>query len=174
YDSLLPLDAGSHTVSLSLAGAVTAWTFDIVEGAAPTPTQPRAPGAQPPTAPPSTLRKDWAVTPNGTVTVISGDAPGQTDDARMQLSAQTDLANDANVAKVTGDMSIKHELNSPNVTVQESRNWLTDFNRQQGQLKGEAKIGYHAPDFLDQSELLATGIARGGVEGRVHFPLVVD
>ena len=165
YDSLLPLDAGSHTVSLSLAGAVTTWTFDIVEGA--------APGAQPPTPPPSTLRKDWAVTPNGTVTVISGDAPGQTDDARMQLSAQTDLANDANGAKVTGDMSIKHELNSPNVTVQESRNWLTDFNRQQGQLKGEAKIGYHAPDFLDQSELLATGIARGGVEGRVHFPLVV-
>jgi len=26
-----------------------------------------------------------------------------------------------------------------------------------------------APDFTDQSELLATGVARGGVEGRVHF-----
>ncbi len=70
-------------------------------------------------------------------------------------------------------MSLKHGLSDPHKTVQESRNWLTDFRRQQGAVQGQAKIGYAAPDFLDQSELLATGVARGGLEGRVHFPKII-
>jgi len=157
YDSLLPLANGTHSVRLSLAGAVTTWSFDVE--VAPEAAQPAAPS----------LQKDWAVTPNGTITAAGGDAPGQPNAARTQFSAQTDLAENAKGAKVTGDMSVRHDLADPNKTVQESRNWLTDFTRQQGLVQPEAKIGYAAPDFLDQSELLATGVARGGVEGRLHL-----
>ena len=155
YDSLMPLGAGPHTVRLSLAGEVTTWSFEV-----------EVPPAEAQVQPPS-LHKDWALTPVGTITVIS--APGQPDAARAQFSAQSDLSNDKSGAKVTGDTSLRHDLNNPNKTVQESRNWLTDFTHQQSVYQGEAKIGYAAPDFTDQSELLATGVARGGVEGRVHF-----
>ena len=155
YDSLLPLSAGTHTVRVSLASEVTTWTFDV-----------ELPAAEAQVQPPS-LRRDWALTPVGTITVIN--APGQPDAARAQFSAQTDVTNDATGAKITGDTSLRHDLNNPDKTVQESRNWLSDFTRQQGIYQGEAKIGYAAPDFTDQSELLATGVARGGVEGRVHF-----
>jgi hypothetical protein len=173
YDALLPLTPGIHTVRLSLAGAVTTWSFEVVEtagvGAEAKPVAPEAPGEQKPAGVP--LRTDWAVTPVGTLTVISGSGPG--DDARLQLSAQTDLAGGTGSAKVTGDMSAKHALSNPHNTIQESRNWLTQFGRVFGDYKGETKIGYAVPDFVDQSELMSTGVARGGVEARVHFPLVI-
>ena len=157
YDSLLPLAAGSHVVRLSLAGDVTTWTFDV-----------ELPPAEAQVQPPS-LQKDWAVTPIGTITVINGDQPGQPDDVRGQVSAQSDIASASSTVKGTGDVSVKHGLNDPHETKQESRNWLTDFLGGNGKYAGEAKIGYAAPDFTDQSELLATGVARGGVEGRIHL-----
>lgn len=172
YDSLLPLATGPHTVRLSLNGELTTWTFEVAETAAP---QPAAPGIpkEPAKAAPSALKKDWAVTPIGTLTVIGGNEPDEKDTARLQLSSQTDLTAANNGAKVTADVAMKHDFNAPRQTIQESRNWLTQFTRQHGAYQGEAKIGYAAPDFLDQSELLSTGLARGAVEGRVHFPLVI-
>ncbi|MDQ6800088.1 MAG: hypothetical protein M3041_04545 [Acidobacteriota bacterium] len=168
YDSLLPLTIGSHTARVSLAGQLTTWTFDIVEGA---PAMPQAPSTA--GKPASTLQKDWAVTPIGTLTVISGNNADEKDDARLQMSSQTDLANTTGTAKVTADVSMKHALNAPRETIQESRNWITQFLGHHGNYKEEAKIGYAAPSFTDQMELLTTGLARGGVEGRVHFPFAI-
>jgi hypothetical protein len=167
YDSLLPLPIGSHTARVTLAGQLTTWTFEIVEGA---PAAPEA-GAKPAT--PSTLQKDWAVTPVGTLTIINGNNADEKDDARLQLSSQTDLANTTGTAKVTADVSMKHALNEPHETIQESRNWITQFLGQHGQYKEEARIGYATPSFTDQMELLTTGLARGGVEGRVHLPFAI-
>jgi len=157
YDSLLPLNAGPHTVRLSLAGEINTWSFQV-----------ELPPAEAQVQQPS-VQRDWAVTPIGTVTVINGDQPGQPDDVRGQISAQSDIASSNSGVKATGDMSVKHGLNDPHETKQESRNWITDFLGGNGKYAGEAKIGYAAPDFTDQSELLATGVARGGVEGRVHL-----
>ena len=168
YDSLLPLSVGSHTARVSLAGQLTTWTFDIVEGAPAAPQTPSAEGK-----PGSTLRKDWAVTPVGTLTVINGNNPDEKDDARLQMSSMTDLSTGNRNAKVTADVSMKHALNTPHETIQESRNWLTQFLGSQGPYKEEARIGYAAPSFTDQMELLTTGLARGGVEGRVHLPFAI-
>jgi hypothetical protein len=112
------------------------------------------------------------VTPIGTVTVINGNNPDEKDDARLQLSSQTDLSNTTGTAKVTADVSMKHGLNAPRETIQESRNWITQFLGHHGDYKEEARIGYASPSFLDQMELLTTGLARGGIEGRVHLPFV--
>ncbi len=179
YDSLIPLGAGAHTVSLSLGGDLTMWTFEVTEASAAPAPQPTAPSAAAPSAAPqkekgpSTFHSDWAVTPLGTLTVIHGNGPDEKDDARAQVSMQTDLSNASASAKMTSDISVKHALNDPHKTVQESRNWVTQFGGHQGPYEEEAKIGYAAPDFLDQSELLTTGLARGGVEGRIHFPFVI-
>jgi hypothetical protein len=165
YDSLLPLPIGSHTARVSLAGQLTTWSFDIVEGA------PQAPSTA--AKPASTLQKDWAVTPVGTLTVINGNNADEKDDARLQLSSMTDLSTATGNAKVTADVSMKHALNTPHETIQESRNWITQFLGHQGQYKEEARIGYATPSFTDQMELLTTGLARGGVEGRVHLPFAI-
>lgn len=180
YESLLALEAGAHTVRLGLGTALTTWTFMVQPQAATTPAPGEQPAPeteappdtsqQPATTPPSNLRTDWAFTPIGTITVLSGAAPGGADESRAQFSAQTDLATDAVSAKLTGDVSVKHELDDPNRTYQESRNWLAQLGATQGGFSQQAIFGFAPPDFVDQSELLSTGLARGGAEGKVSAP----
>lgn len=119
------------------------------------------------------ISRDWVVTPVGTITLVDDSTATTTPprDARLQISTQTDLASAATKAKVTGDVSLKHQLIDPNQTRQESRNWLSDFGATQGAFREEAIIGFAGPDFLDQSELLTTGLARGGAEGKLLFPV---
>ncbi|HEY0592573.1 MAG TPA: hypothetical protein VGF40_12455, partial [Thermoanaerobaculia bacterium] len=169
YDSLLPLDNGTHTVRLVLGTESEEWTFEVALEQAPAPEAP-AEGAAPAAAPgetkPPGIRTTWAVTPLGTITTVEN---GQ-DQARMQVSAQTDLDNGKFTSKVTGDVALKHELDDPNRTVQESRNWLGELGAKQGVVEETLRLGYAVPDFLDQAQLMTVGTARGGAQGKIALP----
>lgn len=157
-DAFLPISSGEHTVRLSLQGEVTAWTFTVGPQQ---PAETEKPG----------LRTDWAATVLGTLTVVPGNAPDQNDDARLQLSSQGDLGNEALSAKLTGDISFRHQISQPESTVQESRNWLFQAGAREGKFRQEGVVGFAAPSFLDQAELLTTGLAKGGVEARLFSPM---
>jgi hypothetical protein len=178
YDALLPLGGGAHTAHLSVGDEVRSWTFHVdAAEAAVAPSDPIAagPATDDPTETPkprSGIRTNWAVTPNGTLTATRDDTADRTD-MRAQLSAQTDLANDVATAKMTGDVSLLHELDDPNRTLQESRNWLAQLGAKQGDFQEEIRVGFAPPDFLDQSELLSTGFARGGAQGKLFTPIGV-
>lgn len=175
YETLLPLENGQHTARLALGTALTTWTFNVQTTAAEATPEAAAAGTTPgetppPAAPTTSWNRDWAVTPMGTLTAIHSDVPGTVDELRAQVSALTDLSNGKTSAKVTGDISVKHEFDDPNRTVQESRNWLTQFGATTGSIQEQAIIGFAPPDFVDQSELLSTGVARGGAEGKIIAP----
>jgi hypothetical protein len=176
YDCLLPLDSGSHTVRLTLASQATSWAFTVaLPGEAP-PAQPgEAPAPAPPSTPgpapaPSPVRGDWQLGVQGGVTFVKEDPKTQPDNALAQFSAQGDLSNGALSAKATGDVAVSHDLQAPNRTVQQSRNWLTNFGAQEGDYQQKLAVGYAAPTFLDGSELMTTGVARGGAEATLASP----
>lgn len=159
YDSLIALAPGEHSAAVAVAGNIKRWTFTVAGAAGLTAAAAPAPVQQP--------RGDWVVTPVGTITLVSA----VTHDVRAQLSALTDL-NEANLAnKSTGDVSLRHNLES-NQTVQESRNWVTDFGGHQGdRLKEDAVFGFGPPDFFDQAQLMSAGLPRGGVEAKMSVPI---
>ncbi len=171
YDSLLPLEPGTHTARLILANETEDWSFEVVleDAAAPAaPSEPLGVGATAAKPGPvrSSLRTTWAVTPIGTVTSVEN----AEDQARMQVSAQTDLDNGRLTSKLTGDVAMKHELNDPNRTIQESRSWIGEFGAKQDLLQETLRLGYAVPTFLDQTQLLTSGTARGGAQGKIAFP----
>ncbi|HEX8620262.1 MAG TPA: hypothetical protein VF911_21965 [Thermoanaerobaculia bacterium] len=179
YDSLLPLAPGSHQVQLALGETTTSWQFTVEAAQAPvgdaaTGEAPGAAGA-PPTAATDAerrglVRRDWAITPVGSLSVVHGDGPDAADQVRAQLSANTDLGSQSTGAKVNGDLSLRHDLDDPNQTVQESRSWIGAFTGKQGRTAEELRVGYAVPGFLDQAELMTLGAARGGVEASVVLP----
>ncbi len=89
------------------------------------------------------------------------------DAARAELSANLDLAVGAFRAKGAGDLSGRRDLDAPHDTATESRNWDLLFGVGSEAFRVEARGGYSPPGFLDQSELLTPGLARGGIEARV-------
>ncbi len=180
YGCLLPLDSGSHTVRLTLSGQTTSWSFNVaLEG------QPQAPpatlgsGEAPPAAAtpaptpekaPSTVRGDWQLGLQGGITFVKEDPKTQPDNVLTQFSAQGDLSNGTLSAKATGDMAVSHDLQAPNRTVQQSRNWLTNFGATEGGYQQQLAVGYAAPKFVEGSELMTTGVARGGAEAILSTP----
>jgi len=66
---------------------------------------------------------------------------------------------------------VRRDLDPPEQTVQESRNWLVDFGATQSPWHEEARVGYAPPRFLDGAELLSAGLARGAVEARVSHSI---
>jgi hypothetical protein len=185
YDSLLPLEPGLHQVQLTLGETVSNWQFRIAapqqaqtpEGVTPsepsqpgtaTPAGPGTPGSSAPTTP--RIRRDWAIAPTGTITTVRSDAPGARDETRAQISANTDIATQAAGVKLNGDVAVRHDLEEPRQTVQESRSWVTSFTGRQGPVSEELRAGYAVPQFLDQSELMTLGAARGGISATVNLP----
>jgi hypothetical protein len=153
YDPLLPLSAGVHTVILKVGEQQKRWTFTIVP-------------ADASAIPQTSFRGDWVITPVGTITLVR-EAGNQ---VRSQISAQTDLSNGSFSNKSTGDVSVRHDVDSHS-TIQESRNWLFDLGAHQGRIRESVRAGFSQPDFLDQSQFLTTGVSRGGIQGTVAMPL---
>jgi len=184
YGCLLPLDAGSHAVRLTVAGQATSWSFTVSPEAAPAPEAVQtgaapaevAAAGQPGTGqtaagqPAPDLRHDWQLGLQGGVTYVSEDPKTQPDNAVAQFSAQGDLGNGTLSAKATGDVAVTHELQSPGHTVQQSRSWLTNFGAQEGGFQQKLAVGYAAPSFVEGAELLTTGVARGGGEAILATP----
>ncbi len=180
YGCLLPLDSGSHTARLTLSGQTTSWSFNVaLEGQPQTPVAVQGSGEAPVAAPapapspapsPATVRGDWQVGLQGGITFVKEDPKTQPDNALAQFSAQGDLSNGALSAKAAGDVAVSHDLQAPDRTVQQSRNWLTNFGAQEGGYQEQLAVGYAAPKFIEGSELMTTGAARGGAEAVFSTP----
>jgi hypothetical protein len=132
--------------------------YELQEGAAPATTG-------------ETQQRNWqfSILGTGTETNAEGDIHG--DAARLQTTGQADAAGGALQAKFTGDLGGRHDLEPPHQTVAESKNWQLHLGAAQTGFKEEARVGYSPPDFLDQSEFLAAGLARGGAQGKLGTPV---
>lgn len=174
YVAFFPLDPGAHAVKLSLSGVEKSWSFAVRQGSAaiaPAPIAIAGGGAIPAPAGVFPQPGAWGLTATGIGTVVSGDRPDQADAARLVLSGQGDLRSGGLAGKYAGDISIRHDLEDPHATVQESRNWLASGTAGSENVQLEARAGYTPPTFVDQATLLTTGLARGAVEGRIKTPV---
>jgi hypothetical protein len=163
YACLEPLSAGAHTVQISLAGAVTRSAFTVTPGL-----QADAASVSP-TA--DAARRDWQVAAMGSGTETSDQGTVHGDAGRLQLSGQTDIGSGASQVKATADLGGRREFEPPYRTVAESKNWQMQLGATQEGYKEEGRFGYSPPDFLDQSEFLAAGLARGGAQAKVTTPV---
>ncbi len=163
YASVEPLAAGAHVLQLSLAGAITRTTFIINP---PPPAEAAAAAAQA-----EALRRDWqyGLMGNGTETDDEGHVHG--DAGRLQLTGQTEIGSGESVVKATADLGGRREFEPPYRTVSESQNWQFHLGATQPGFKEEGRFGYSPPDFLDQSEFLAAGLARGGGQAKIGTPI---
>ncbi|MFZ5786170.1 MAG: hypothetical protein ACOY3Y_06980 [Acidobacteriota bacterium] len=183
FEVLEELGEGPHTVQLSLAGVVSSWTFTVFPDGVPAAPEgaPALPeGVAPPIEEvaeagaglmPPPHRDGEAliqVTVNGQEE--QGGASGW-ETARGQLSTRFDIATGAVEAKATGDIGGSHTLQTPHTTASESRNWDVQLAAGGPNFRAEARGGYSPPDFLDQSEFLMAGLARGGVQGKAITPV---
>ena len=176
YGCLLPLDAGSHTVRLTVASQVTSWSFSVSLGepAQAPPAQTVPGGVSPPARSPerasSPVRGDWQLGLQGNVTFVKEVPRSRPDAVLAQISGQADLTAGALSARGAGDVAVNHDLQAPDRTVQQSRNWLTSFGAQEGDYRQQLTVGYAAPTFVEGSELMTTGVARGGAEATFSTP----
>jgi len=90
--------------------------------------------------------------------------------SRVQLSTQVDVAGGTGELQATADASGSRELRAPRDTTLESRNWQVGLAAVQERYRQEAR-GDSPPSFLDQSEYLAVGLARGGGQGTLVTPV---
>lgn len=117
------------------------------------------------------LPRDWAVTLLGTGNETDEDVPSIPDAARLQLTTAGDLQDTAYFTKWTGDLSERKDLEPEYGSEAESRAWQVELGAQQSRSREELRAGYSPPEFLDQSEFIAAGLARGGILGKVATPL---
>jgi hypothetical protein len=154
-----PLQPGLHMVRLFVQSSPVSWTFTYDPSA--------APAAQAASAGP---RADWSLNVLGTLTAVaSGDDPTT---ARLRLNSRAELQGNGWFARENVDLALREDFRGGARLVQESRNYLVNagFQGRSG-FGADALVGFFSPDFLDQSQLLAIGLARGGVEARVTTPL---
>jgi hypothetical protein len=180
FQVLEELGDGAHTVQVSLAGVVSSWTFAIAPEGAPEGVPAPPAGVAVPTEEvveagaglmPPPHRDGEALVQ---VTVNGQDEAGGAsgwETARGQLSTRFDIATGAVEAKATGDIGGSQTLQSPQTTASESRNWDLQLAAGGPAFRAEARGGYSPPDFLDQSEFLMAGLARGGVQGKAVTPV---
>jgi hypothetical protein len=121
------------------------------------------PAAQPP--------RDWAVTLLGSATSTDEDVLSVADAARLQLTTAGDLQDSSYFTKWTGDLSGRKDLDPEYDTMAENRSWQFEVGAMQASSREELRAGYSPPEFLDQSEFLSAGLARGGILGKVATPL---
>jgi hypothetical protein len=173
FQNPLPLSAGEHKVALSLGAQLTTWSFTI-EPAAGEPAAPdlgAEPGGEGETVSADASRLDWTVNAEGTVTFNKDDPGSEPNTAHVQLSGQLDASDGTAFGKATADLAWRSQLEEPRSTTQESRNWLAEGGMNTGGFRPEAIVGYTAPRFVDGTELLTTGVARGGAQATLGTPV---
>ncbi len=116
--------------------------------------------------PVSSVARDYAATPN---VILSGARNDQdtSQNARAQLSTQGELASAGARTQFTGDLTYAGSQD-PRRLVQESRNWVIQAGTPVERLGGDIRFGYTAPDFMDGTEYLTSGVARTGVIARAR------
>jgi hypothetical protein len=100
---------------------------------------------------------------------VGNDEPDGADtaEANLQLSTQSDIAVGVGGVKATADVGWRRGFTPADGPLAQSRNWQAELGLRNGPVRPEGRAGYSPPDFLDQSEFLASGLARGGALGKV-------
>ncbi|HSM51676.1 MAG TPA: hypothetical protein VLA75_09760, partial [Thermoanaerobaculia bacterium] len=129
-----------------------------------------ASASDPPPAAAPEGHRDWQFVVLGTASETDEETETTVDAGRVQLTAQADLLGRALQLKATGDTSYRKELDPRYGTAPESRSWQLELAALQPGFREEVRAGYSPPEFLDQSEFLAAGLARGGALGKVATP----
>lgn len=148
-------------LALFTPGPAPLWVLASIEEATP----PEAPAAAPPAG-----HRDWQVELLGTASETDEQRKTTVDAGRVQLSTQFDMLGRALHFKGTGDTSYRKDLDPRYETALESRSWQLELAALQTGFREEVRAGYSPPEFLDQSEFLAAGLARGGALGKVATP----
>jgi hypothetical protein len=178
YTPVLPLPEGATTVKLTLGDVQQAWSFTVKSGApAAAASTPSATPAGEPAAPRAekTSSKEgskpsgaWTAQVGGTGTEISGSRPDQQDTFRATLSSQSDIGSGGYFFKDTADAAFRHDFTDPSRTVSESRNWLFSGGYKGANWGAEGQVGYGSVDILGDSQLVTSGLARGGAEVKLN------
>jgi len=163
YVSLLPLSPGEHSVLLWLGETVAGWEFQTTD------VRPAIPTAQTPAA--AAEAADWRVDLAGFVSVISGGGPNERDTAHLAVSSSASLSGETSYLQETVDLAGHHEFDSPRRTLQDSRNWIVRSGVGTGKWRADALVGYSPPSTSADTQLLSTGLARGGAEITLTTPL---
>ncbi len=100
---------------------------------------------------------------------VGNDEPdgGDTAEANLQLSTQSDVNVGSGGVKATADVGWRRGFTPADGPLPQSRNWQAELGVRSGPVRPEGRAGYSPPDFLDQSEYLASGLARGGALGKL-------
>ena len=180
YTPILPLPAGTATVKLTLGDVQQAWSFTVKSGApeagaeASSASKPEEPEPAAATSAGKASTKEgpkpsgaWTAQIGGTATEISGSNPDQQDTFRATLSSQSDIGSGGYFLKDTADAAFRHDFTDPSRTVNESRNWLFSGGYKGANWGAEGQVGYGAVDILGDSQLVTSGLARGGAEAKL-------
>lgn len=116
-------------------------------------------------------RRDWEVSAQATSIATEEGGSVQGEAVQVLVSSQIDVAGGSGEFQATLDASGSRELRTPRDTTLESRNWQVTLASVQEGYRQEARVGYAPPSFLDQSEYLAVGLARGGGQGTLVTPV---
>jgi hypothetical protein len=93
------------------------------------------------------------------------------DAARLQWTGYTEILDESFAFKGTGDISGRKDLDPEYDTASESRAWQFELGAIQSGFREELRAGYSPPEFLDQSEFLSAGLARGGALAKITTPV---
>jgi hypothetical protein len=180
YQPVMDLAPGTHTIRLSLSGTLKEWKITVRkpsagEAAGGLKGAPSAQGQENTSAgaaskPESKPTGSWSAQAAGLLSEISGSQPDQQDTFRLTLSSQSDLGRGGWSFKDTADGSFRHDFASPTHTVNESRNWVFMGGYKSGDWGASGTVGYANVSFLGDSQLVASGLTRGGVEADVTTP----
>lgn len=117
------------------------------------------------------LHRDWEAALVGSATETDEEGHVAGDAGRIQLTTRGDLGSSSFQLKATGDVGARKDLDPSYASASESRNWQVEAAALRPGWREEARVGYSPPDFLDQSEFLAAGLARGGAMAKAATPL---
>lgn len=160
-----PGDAGARTAELRSGEPGGSWGYAFAAMAS------DETGAAPDTAADASTHGDWQAALVGSATETDEEGHVAGDAGRLQLTTRGDLGSTRFQLKATGDVGVRKDLDPSYASASESRSWQLEAAALQPGWREEARIGYSPPDFLDQSEFLAAGLARGGAMAKVATPL---
>ena len=147
------MSPGRHEVELAVGETTAAWTFDVTPEAA-------ALAAEEGVEPIGSWGVEASIT--GTAPDGDGDRPSEVGSA---LSARLASRSGRATIDLVGDLSARVELDgdAADEVEQSGESWVLEAGSEMGAARATVRAGYATPSFLDTSELLDSGLARGGV-----------
>jgi len=156
---------GARTAELRTRAGARRWTWTLAALQEDATASEAAPETDPET------HSDWEAALVGSATQTDEEGHVAGDAGRAQLTARGDLGSGRFQLKGTGDVGARKDFDPSYASASESRSWQLEGALRQPGFREEARVGYSPPEFLDQSEFLAAGLARGGAMAKVATPI---